>query len=423
MSVRRDERGFVLITAMIVLAVFMVLTVAMVTIVDVQTNQSGHERSGEAAFELASSALRTEAYQLQVAWPATSTQVLPSCNSTTAQQPGCEGTALTQELQSTTSGPDYAHATWSAQAFDNTQPTYSPTLATSAPAWDANGDNSMWVRAQATANGQTRTVVERVTRRLQTVTLPENVVTAGGLYTKSSGTPTIIDATDPTSGVTGPVEVRCSASGQPPQGNCLGWQPGQLSPASAYQAGYVDPADGSGILTSAELQTFVQTAAANGTLYDENGTSYGTFAAQYGCPPEPTNGIVVVAGTGACAYKSNATWNTAAAPGVIIFLSSQASISFQGSEVFNGLLYMANEGGVTPAASSVCTSAQLSTAPTLVTVAGSAVISGGIFVNGCGLVSLQDNGDALNFSLNAFQALQTYGSATPAPGTFRVVSA
>ncbi|HLI58368.1 MAG TPA: hypothetical protein VKV21_01755 [Solirubrobacteraceae bacterium] len=422
MSLRRDEQGFVLITAMIVLAVFMLLTVAMVTIVDVQTNQSGHERSGEAAFELAESALRAEAYQLQAAWPASSTQALPACTSTTVEQVGCEGTALTQELQSTTAAPDYAHATWSAQAFDDTQSAYSAALPSVAPAWDANGDNAMWVRARATAGGQTRTVIERVTRQLQTITLPENVVTAGGLYTKSNGTPTIIEATDSAAGVTGPVEVRCSAPGPPPQGDCLGWQPGQLSPASAYQAGYVDPADGSGTLSSTQLDAFVEEAAANGTLYDENGTSYGTFPAHAGCPPEPTNGVVVVAGTGACAYKSNSSWNTAAAPGVLIVLSSQASLSFQGSETFNGLIYMANEGGSAPAANSVCTSAQLSDAPTLVTVAGSAVINGGIFVDGCGLVSLQDNGDALNFALNAFRALRTYGTATPVPGTFRVVS-
>ncbi|HET9126382.1 MAG TPA: hypothetical protein VFN65_15995, partial [Solirubrobacteraceae bacterium] len=276
MRLRRDERGFVLITAMIVLAVFMMLTVAVVMVVDVQTNQTGRERSGEAAFTLAESALRAEAYQLQAAWPVSSALALPACTSATPQQTGCEGMALTQELQATTPGPDYAHATWSAQVFDNTQPTYSPALASSAPAWDANGDNTMWVRAQATANGQTRTVIEQVTRRLQTLALPENVVTAGGLNTQSNGTPTIIEASDPASGVTGPVAVRCgTAASTPPQTNCVGWRPGQLDPASAYQAGYVDPTGTSSTLTPAQIQSLIQQAQSDGTLYNIPGPAPG----------------------------------------------------------------------------------------------------------------------------------------------------
>jgi Tfp pilus assembly protein PilX len=430
---RRDERGFVLITAMIVLAVFMVLTVAMVTIVDVQANQTGHERSGEAAFELAQSALRAEAYQVQLNWPANASLALPTtCNQSTPQQAGCEGAALTQELQATTGGPDYAHATWQAKVFDDAAGGYS--LSPQGTAYDANRDNRMWVWATATTpNGQTRTVVEQVVRQLGTVSLPENVVTAGGLWTQSNGQPVIINAADPASGATGPVDVRCdSAASQPPQGTCLGWQPTQLIPQSAYQGGYVDPTGSSSVLTFAQIQSFVEKAAANGTLYDENATSFtlydasgtpsGTFTAIQGCPPEPTAGVVVVAGTGACTYNGNVNWNTAAAPGALIFLSSQASLSFSGSETFYGLVYMANQGGATPAAGSVCTPTQLSSAPTLVTVSGSALVTGAVFVDGCGLVSLQDNGDALNFSLNALKMLQTYGSAAPAPGTFRVVS-
>jgi competence protein ComGC len=434
MRLRRDERGFVLITAMIVLAVFMMLTVAVVMIVDVQTNQTGHERSGEAAFTLAESALRAEAYQLQVAWPVSSAQALPSCTSATPQKTGCEGTALTQELQATTPGPDYAHATWSAQAFDNTQPTYSPALASSAPAWDANGDNTMWVRAQATANGQTRTVIEQVTRRLQTLSLPENVVTAGGLYTQSNGVPTIINATDSASGVTGPVAVRCGTAGtQPPQGNCAGWQPGQLSPATAYQAGYIDPSGSSSALTPAEVDSLIQEAQAAHTLYNIGSTP--DPAAISGCPPDGatyspppggTHPVVVVEGAGACpsstsTYKQN--WFSATNPGVLVFL--QGSIALGGSQnhsTFYGLLFMLNQGGPAPAPGSACSSAQLSSAPTLVTISGSALVDGGIFVDGCGLVDLQDNGDALNFSLSAFQALQTYGTAAAAPDTFRDVS-
>jgi Tfp pilus assembly protein PilX len=429
MSLRRDERGFVLVTALIILVVFMAITVAMVTIVNVQTNQTGHERSGEAAFELAQSALRAEAYQLQTNWPVDATHALPTtCNQATIQEAGCEGTALVHELQKTasgqlvTGGPDYANATWQAKVFDNAAG-YSASPQTIA--YDQNGDNRMWVWATAkTPNGQTRTVVEQVTRRLQTASLPESAVTAGGLYTQSNGNPVIIEASDPASGVTGPVDVRCSAAGPPPSGNCIGWQPGQLVPTSAYQTGY----GGSGALTAAQIGSLIQQAQTAGTLYNTGGGSTATPGAIPGCPPAGTYSpppagqsypLVVVEGAGACSYNND--WFSQASLGVLVFLQGSVSIG-PGNPHFYGLLYMANQGSAPPAAGSVCTAAQISSAPTLVTTAGSAQIDGAVFVDGCGLVGIQDNGDALNFSLSALQLLQTYGSAAPVPGTFRVVT-
>jgi Tfp pilus assembly protein PilX len=416
MRLRHDERGFALITAMIVLAVFMTLAFAMVTIVDVQTHQTGRERSGEAAFNLAVSALQAEAYQLQLAWPATSAQALPACNQSTAQGAGCEGAALTQNLQTTTPGPDYAHATWSAQAFDNTTSAYSASLASSAPAWDANGDNSVWVRANATANGQTRTVVERVKRQLVTIPFPENLVTAGAVYTSNSGNKTIVN--DSSSGAVGWIDVRCGDSTTTPvygAGNCLGWDTGQLTPATgAYQAGYTDPTGTSSSLTFAQIAGLVATAAAAGTLYNQSGTTYNGFTAHQGCPPGPTAGVVVVAGTGTCSYTNNSIWNTTSAPGALIFLSG--SVYFGGG-TFNGVLYMANQsnvGGIPPACSL--------TAPPLVTIHSNAAINGAVYADGCGIVNAGDSAGNLNFLLSAVTSLQSYGAATPDPGTLRVVA-
>jgi Tfp pilus assembly protein PilX len=429
-SLRRDERGFVLITAMIVLSVFMVLTVAIVTIVDVQTTQTGHERSGEAAFNLAQSALLAEADQLQVNWPATAAQALPTtCNQSTTLETGCEGTALTQEMQTPTPGPDYTHATWSAQVLDNTGAGYSPSMVGTAPAWDFNGDNTMWVRAQATANGQTRTVIEQVTRRLQTISLPENVVTAGGIKTNSNGTPTIIEAQDPASGIVGPVDVRCdTAASTPPQTNCIDWaKPTQLDPQNAYQAGYVDPTGGSA-LSPAQITAFTQEARADHTLYNIGATP--DAGAISGCPPDgwptvpagQTYPVVVVEGANPTPCPIKTDW-VAQGPGVLLYLQGSVSLGAPGNPNFNGVLYMANENpGAMPPSGSACTAAQTSTAPSLVSIAGSGTLTGAIFVDGCGLVNIQDNGDALNFSLNALRSLQTYGTATPAPGTFRVVS-
>ena len=67
------------------------------------------------------------------------------------------------------------------------------------------------------------------------------------MSTENNGNKIIIEATDSSSGLTGPVDVRCADSGTPSNGDpCLGWDAnkGQLSPASAYQAAYTDPAGG-----------------------------------------------------------------------------------------------------------------------------------------------------------------------------------
>jgi hypothetical protein len=398
----------VLNTAMIVLAVFVTLSLAVVAIVDVQTNQSGRERSGEAAFEVASSALQAEAYQLQLAWPVNAAGALPPCNQSSAQVVGCEGTALTQELAATP-GPDYAHATWSARVLDDdpSAPTYYSPALLGGVAWDANGDQRMWVWATATTNGQTRTVVEQVMRRLTTVALPENLVTANAVYTSNDGNKVIMEASDPASGVTGTVDVRCTASAPAyGQGNCLGWDggKGQLDPGgtAGYTSGYVSPTGTSSTLTPAQLQALTSTAQANGTLYS-------------GCPPDPTSGIVVVTGAVACSYTNSTTpvppWNSPSAPGALIFLNG--SVTFGGAERFYGVLYMANESGPPPPCSL--------SGPTLATVHGGAQLYGAVFADGCGVINAGDSANNLNFSLAGLGGLRSDQAATPVQGTFQVV--
>jgi hypothetical protein len=402
MRIGRAEEGFVLIIAMIVLAVLMTLTIAMVTTVDVQTSQSGRERSGEAAFNIAESALRVEANQLQVHWPASAASApATTCSDPTHQASGCTALVGTGALP-----PDYASATWSANAFDSQASAIS---GSPSPSGTATPD-SLWVRAWATTlNGQTRTIVEQVSRRLTTVALPQNLVTANAVYTSNSGNKIIMEASDASSGVTGTVDVRCTAAAPVyGKGNCLGWnvtQKGQLDPGgtSSYLSGYTSPTGTSSTLTPAQLQALTATAQANGTLYS-------------GCPPDPTSGIVVVTGAVACSYTNSTTpvppWNSPGAPGALIFLNG--SVTFGGTERFYGVLYMANENGSPPPCSL--------SGPTLATVHSGAQLYGAVFADGCGVVNAGDSANNLNFSLAGLGGLRSYQSATPVQGTFQVVS-
>jgi Tfp pilus assembly protein PilX len=405
----RNENGFVLIVAMSVLLIMLLLGLAVMATVDTQVTQTGTEKAGEAAFNLADSVLQAEAYQLQTSWPDTAAAALPACNQSSPQTVGCEGVALSNDLASTYSGPNYAGATWTAQVIDAPAGSnyYTDSLAATMPSWDQANSGHMWVRAQAVVGGQKRILIEQMVRQDTVVTVPDDTVTAGAVYTENLGNKVVIEARDKSSGLTGNVEVRCGSSSTTPtqgQGNCLGWSSakGQLDPSSAYGAGYVDPNGGYQTLTDAQITALVQTARADGTYY-----STGT------CPPAGTGGIVVVQNAN-CSYQGGDTWNTAAAPGALVFL--QGSVTFNGNETFYGVLYMANQNGVIPP----CTGSTLTASP-IVDVHGNATVYGAVFVDRCGVVAVGESHTNISFSTNALAGLYAAQAAMPAQNTFQII--
>jgi Tfp pilus assembly protein PilX len=99
----REENGFVLATGMIVLMIVMLLGIAVVQMVTAQTHQSGHEENGEAAFNLAESALDAEADQLQHSWPNSSANAWTTActNASASSFTGCPGPSLSARFSST----------------------------------------------------------------------------------------------------------------------------------------------------------------------------------------------------------------------------------------------------------------------------------------------------------------------------------
>jgi hypothetical protein len=284
---------------------------------------------------------------------------------------------------------------------------YSDTLAVSPTTWDSNGDGRLWVRAQATIWGQKRIVVAQVVRQSTAITLPQNLITAGGVYTSNSGNKIIIEGKDPNSGLTGLVAVRCSASVVTYGSDCLGWNAdhGQLDPASDYQANYVDPNGGYSTLSASQLYALKQTAIAAGTYYPA-----GT------CPPAGQAGVVYVENSD-CVYQSNTVWNSNAAPGALIFASG--TLTFNGTLNFYGVIYMANGQGTTPA-SGPCTDAQLGSTP-IFTVHGGGNTYGGVFIDKCGMVDAGDEKFDLNFDSAAFSGIRAIATPELAKNTFRVI--
>jgi hypothetical protein len=413
----REEGGTALVAGIIILMVITLLGLAVLQWSDVQSHQTGVELSGERAFNLAESALNAEASLLPANWPLTPFQAYSVCNQSSTQSSTCPAGSVTAGFNTTYAGSGFAipPSTWSVQVIDDNAGNngyYSDSILSSSQLqhWDSNINNRLWIRADATVQGQHRIVVEQVIRQVHVLSLPQNVVTSAGLITSNNGNKIIIQATDPNSGLAGAVALRCTnASGQPSYGDpCAGWDPthGQLSPANDYQMGYVDPGGNYQTLSGGTLGLLRLTAL-------ENGTYYGPGQ----CPPLGQSGILFVEDAN-CSYSGtgNTNWNSDSAPGAIVVASG--TLTFNANVNFYGIIYMANGQGKVPS-SGPCTP---QTPENLVfTVQGGGSLHGGLFVDKCGTVNAGDKAFDIVYDANAFSGFKTISNPAPALNTFRIL--
>lgn len=403
----RQEEGFALATAIMIMMIVSLLGAAVLQTVNVESHQSGHEVANEASFNLAESVLDAESLQIQETWPGSSASAYPAtCNQSSSGVSHCPGTTLTSALSSTYAGVSYGSPQWSVMVIDDSTGAsyYSDSLATNPTRYDANNDNRLWLRATATVWGQKKIVVTQVTRQTEVVTVPQATITSGGVSTENNGNKIIIEATDPNSGLTGPVDLRCNMSGSSPNNgdSCAGWVSGkgQLAPSGAYQTGYVDPSGGYATLSQSALAQLKSTAQAQGTYY--NGT----------CPSSLT-GLIYVDNAN-CSYNGG-TFNSDASPGALVFGSG--TLTFNGNVTYTGVIYMANGQGTAPT-SGVCSTSQQDT---VLTVHGGGTVHGSIFVDKCGMVDAGERGFDINYDSNASSGLKAYATASLAKNTFRII--
>jgi Tfp pilus assembly protein PilX len=409
-----QESGSALITGIIVLMIVMVLGGVAIQASTVQSHQTARERGGEAAFNLAESALDSEGTLLGQAWPATSATAWPVCTQASTTGSTCPKSGLANGYTTTYAGAVYASPTWSVQLVDDNVSGvadanyYSDSILTNAGLahYDANADNKLWLRASATVTGQTRTVVALVTRQSFVVDLPQNVITSGGVTTSNNGNKIIIEAKDSASGLSGTVDVRCHPSGGTPnyRDSCAGWDPkhGQLDPASNYTLNYVDPIVSYQTLSNGEIEALRQSAQYSGTYY-----STGT------CPTFGTAGVLFIENAN-CSYTTNASWGSDSSPVALIVASGTLSIN--ASSVY-GIVYMVNGQGSVPS-SGVCSSTQQNN---VITIGGSGAIHGGLFIDKCGTATVGDSGFDIDYDTKVFNGFRTYSAPSVALSTFRVL--
>jgi hypothetical protein len=283
-------------------------------------------------------------------------------------------------------------------------------------------------------------------RTKQVISLPKNVITAGGTFTSNDGNKVIINANDNAYGGSGagPLNIRCTVPTTngvtaPTYGNtCAGWDPskGQLSPSSDYSGNYSDPNGGGSSVDSNILKELKYTAQTETTT-----TCTGAVQGCYytSCPPNDgasLNGIVYVdlpSATSSCTYTKgsfNGGWTSSgcpstsptpcpastATPGALIF--GQGTLEINGPVDYYGIIYMVNPSSPGTDVNGYCSSFD---GPEF-WVHGGANIFGGIFVNGCGTVNAGDSAANVDFDSAAFAGFSAYPTPELAKNTFRVVS-
>jgi type II secretory pathway pseudopilin PulG len=398
----RDESGNVLATAMLLIAVMMMIGLATVATVDNQTGQSRKERERESTFNLSEAVLSSQTYVLGRNGTGTQTAPFPNtCNSSSTSSL-CPSAAELARSYDGTSQPDFAAgSTWTTSVRDNQSPTsttsdfYDPSLtdsdcgAASAATnhiycYDQNKDNKLWVRATSTTRNKTRTIVALIQVELRQVSFPQYSVLAGSFETTNNGRKTIVD-TSPSY-----LAVRCTGVAGSP---CLDYDAGkdQVSPAANVLTGQPSqPA-----ITEDDLVSLEDSARAAGTYYAS-------------CPSNPSGKIVYVK-SGNCSYNNStpgACCNTSSNPG--LFIIENGTFSLNGNLEFHGVIYAVNKQN---------------TSGTVITTGGTALIEGGVIVDGNGRVSAGSSGLNIDFDPNAFSGITSTGTAGVVQNTWRELPA
>jgi hypothetical protein len=361
----------------VVVAVFVSLLMlgiglALLSFADQQIGQTGRDRVKENTLSLAEGALNAQAGLLSAAWPETADLAFAPCTKSSTSVKCPNASALMGGFTGKDFGTGGAAASWSITIRDNALGAHYDDTATAAqPAWDANGDDVVWVRTEATVRGQRRTLVTLVRATPLGQTFPRGVITAGHIHTTNNGNKVIID-TGNGPGLMG----RCSAgAGGPGRGNsCLDYEvnKGQVWP-NAWTSDPTIP----NAMTTTEVDSLRNRAKAAGTWYN-------------GCPASLPNSQVVFIESGNCSYSSNATWNSAASPGLLVLYSG--TLTLAGNTNFYGLIYAVNANGLTGA---------------VVSLNGNTEVHGAIVVDGAGGVYAGSSKLNLRYDSNVFNSVTT----------------
>ncbi len=406
---RRQEEGFALVSAIVMLVVLLGLGLGLLLFTDTQQHAATGEQVRESAYSLAEAALNAQIFQLSQNWPTAQTlaETRPErcTEATSTSTNNCpEASGLSTSAGYPAAGSCSGSEAWGS-ALSNRWSTYvradgggteqlfSSTVDKTQPAYDS-GDGSVWVRAVGVANCRAVVVITKVSRQLIPITFPASVLSANGFSTSNSGSKVILDTSgayaQPTSirpAQPGAVSVRCEGLTTT---QCRHYTTGQVSPDTSKA-----PASPSSTLSSVQLEALKNQAKSNRTYY-KSGECPTSLSALTGAP-------TYVEGPCNLSYTGG-TANSSSSPGFFVLVNGTFSIA--GNAIFYGVVYAVN--------------AQNSSGEVVI-IHSTAMIQGTVDVDGRGTVGLGSSAPNLVYDPRAVLLIKAYSGAAPTPNTFRVL--
>lgn len=393
-----DEDGWTLVTAIVLMAVMLGMGLAALAMSDNQQVQTRVERERESQLNLTEGVLSAQIFALSRNWPAAVTGTYPTvCTEASTDTERCP---TATRVRTHYDAVDFTRGSaWTVQVRDNgggARDLYSDTVLASQPAWDANADGQVWVRAEGGIGGRNaagqitrrpRVLVARVRVEAMPVRFPTAPFVAGSVGTSNSGGHggrSLIE----TGG--SPGIVRCtstqSSTGPTRSDPCIGYDPGQVNGTIESQ-----PTTPTNILTPEMLDALRQTAKANSTHYP----------ATAGCPTSPAGRVVFVE-RGDCDWRLNTNVNSRENPGILIINNGTAFCN--GNTIWYGIIYMVN--------------AQNSSGVVFDNTGG-CTVHGGIFIDGPGRLAIGSNAPNLVYEPDFIFNTTAYGTAGIVQNTWR----
>lgn len=448
----RNEDGFAVVAAIVLLTVILGLGLGLLLFTDSQQSASTHEQANEAAFNVANAALNAQIGQLARKWPnpeskEPETEMPRVCASSTVKAGETNDCPSPTDLKtdpntgSTCSGTD----TWGSSLSNQwttyvrrdltekvgTTETESMVFSSSTeqaehtyPAYPETG--ALWVRAVGVVQCHAVAVVSLVTRLRIKLKFPEDAIVGNWFRMTNHGNKTIVNREGNAVGGA-PVSMRCL--GKASLSECeLVFNEEQVSPPIGTENPKSEPAT----LTSSELETVKAEAEAYGTFYSPTSSK--------GCPSSTnisqlegvklstgTRAPVYIEGCGAVSIKakeheeanckeSNEATEPEYPPSPGFLVIANGTLELSGKSRYCGIIYAAN----------------LNPSPTnkegIVKLQAGAEVVGGIVVDGEGGIEFGSTGSGGNppnlvYDSLAVHTLTISAGAASTRNSFRILPA
>lgn len=428
----RDEDGFVMVAAIVMLTVILGLGLGLLLFSDAQQTASGREQASEAAFNVAEAALNAQVGQLSRKWPRSLEAMPKECTASASTEtndcPSPTDLKLDPNTGSTAcSGTDAWGSSLSNQwttyvrrdVIEGTGKSaressiFSSTAEKGEPSYAASEAGALWVRAVGVVQCHAVAVVSLVTRLRVELNFPKDAIAGNWFEVTNKGNKDIVNRN------TGSVSMRCE-SPTTKKGNCEEYEASKEQVSPAISSNEANP---STTLTATERETLRSEAQAAGTFY--------SLTPPYHCPTSiaELEGVklstgqrapVYIEGCGNLSIKANGMANCEPptpvaptpkpeSPGFLVIANGTFELS--GNSTYCGVIYAANLENLKTA---------------VVKLQGGTVVVGGIIVDGPGGIEFGSSGQGGNpanlvFDSLAFNELTISAGAASTRNSFRIL--